>query len=301
MINSITVTNHLQESMTMELMDPYPSGFIILSIDGLGPPKANINMTEMSGLDGSSYNSARAVARNIVLRLRFMMKPDIETIRQKSYKYFPLKKQITLQINADHRTVKAYGYVESNEPDIFSKEEGCVISILCPDSYLFDEFNSVTVFSSVTAEFEFPFSNESLVTPLLEMSSLTFDTTKSVVYTGDAEVGFIIHIHASGSANDIRIIEDDTLDEIWIDSDRLITITGSDVVNGDDIYISTVKGDKYAILVRGSTTYNILNALGQNPTWFTLTKGDNVFAYDADSGLAFLQFEVITETAFEGV
>lgn len=54
MIQSIKVTNHLQESILIELMNPESSGFIVLSIDGLGPPKAIINFTEMSGLDGSS-------------------------------------------------------------------------------------------------------------------------------------------------------------------------------------------------------------------------------------------------------
>lgn len=301
MIQSIKVTNHLQESILIELMNPESSGFIVLSIDGLGPPKAIINFTEMSGLDGSSYNSARAVSRNIVMRLGFMFKPTVEAMRQKSYKYFPLKRLITLEFYADNRRVRTFGYVESNEPDIFSSESSCTISILCPDSYLLDEYNSVTVFSSITSNFEFPFSNESLVTPLLEMSILIFNTTKSVVYTGDASIGFIIHIHASGSANNVVITETATLNTISLDSSKIIAITGTDISAGDDIYVSTVKGDKYAILIRGSTTYNIINALGPDPTWFTLSKGDNIFAFSADSGLSYLQFEIITEVAYEGI
>lgn len=308
MINSIKVTNHLEESLTIELMSPEKSGFIVLSIDGLGPSKADINVTEMSGLDGSSFNSARVGTRNIVLQLQFLHKrsfghpfTSIEYIRQETYKYFPLKKYITIQINADNRRVKAYGYVESNEPDIFSKKEGCVISIICPKSYVYDEFDSVTGFSSVDPLFEFPFSNESLVVPLLEMSDLITETTKNIIYEGDAPIGMLIHIHATGAASGVTLTNTVTLETLSINSTKLIALTGSDIIAGDDFYISTVQGDKYAILIRSSVITNILNTLDSNPAWFMLEGRDNIFAYTATSGLSNLQFEVTNDVAYEGI
>jgi len=301
MINSITVTNHLNESLTIELRSPEQSGFIVLSAEGLGPSKADIALTERAGIDGSLYNSARVTPRNAVLMFRFYPGQDIEALRQKSYKYFPLKRQITLQIETEHRIAKGVCYVESNEPDIFSSEEGCSISLLFPDSYLYDYFAQQTVFSSLNPLFEFPFSNESLVSPLIEFSELNIETTKTVVYAGDAPTGLLLHIHASGSASGVTITETVTLDQIAIDSTKLATITGSDIVAGDDIWISTVKGNKYAILERGANTYNILSCLGSSPTWFQLEKGDNVYAYTATSGLSNLQFEILNETAYEGI
>lgn len=300
MINSITVTNHLQESITIDMRSPEQSGFFIVSIDGLGPSKADINLTEMAGLDGSNYNSARAGPRNIVLELGFLENPTIETMRQKAYKYFPLKRQITFQINADNRIAKTIGYVESNEPNIFSSEETTVISIICPEAYLLDEFNVTTVFSSLTPVFEFPFSNESLVSKLIVLGTLTGSTIKSVIYEGDAQIGILIHIHAVGAASGVTITDAITLESIAIDSTKLATIVGSDIVAGDDIYISTVKGNKYATLTRSSTVYNILGAL-DDPDWFMLEKGDNLYAFTATSGLANLEFEIINDVAYEGI
>jgi hypothetical protein len=92
-----------------------------------------------------------------------------------------------------------------------------------------------------------------------------------------------------------------TLEALEIDSDKLISTTGDDILEGDDIWISTVKGNKYAILIRGSTTYNILNCLGIAPPWFQLEKGDNVYAYTADEGLTNLQFEIFNDIAYEGI
>ena len=45
MIKAVTVTNHLGESLTMDLMQPEGSGFTVRSISGLGPVKATVNVT----------------------------------------------------------------------------------------------------------------------------------------------------------------------------------------------------------------------------------------------------------------
>ena len=84
MIRSVTVTNYLGDSIKLELSNPESSGFIIKSIDGLGPGNASINVTEIATNDGSVYNSARVQSRNITITLEYMWKDSIETIRQLS-------------------------------------------------------------------------------------------------------------------------------------------------------------------------------------------------------------------------
>ena len=88
MVNSIIVTNYLGESIVLELGKPEESGFLITSIDGLGPVKANINTTNKSGMDGSKYNSAKRENRNIVIHLKFISDgtETIEDIRD-DYKF----------------------------------------------------------------------------------------------------------------------------------------------------------------------------------------------------------------------
>lgn len=319
MIKAITVTNHLNESIVLELMRPEDSGFIVLGVEGLGPVKAQVNLTEMAGLDGGVYNSARASSRNIVFRLGFLEYlsfsqggpspsegPEvptpgmsIEDRRQQCYKYFPLKRRIKVQIETDNRTAETYGYVESNEPDIFSKEEGAIISVLCPRSYLYGTMGEDTTFGFVDPLFQFPFS--STLAPQLNFGTITLSTEQSILYDGDAEVGIVITITATGAAAGVSISELGTLNFISIDSTKLIAITGFGIMAGDVITISTVAGDKYARLLRGATTYNIINALGPNPYWFKLQKGDNIYTYNATSGLTNLQFSIQNEVAYEGI
>jgi len=300
-MNSIKITNDLGESITIELARPEQSGFAVLYVEGLGPTKANIALTERSGIDGSSYNTAKAEHRNILFGFQFHSSHDIATTRRNSYKYFPLKRRIKIEAFAGDREAYAYGYVESNEPTIFSKDSGCIVSVLCPESYLYDLDEALTVFSSVTSKFEFPFSNESLVSPLLEMSELLLETEKTVLYEGEAPIGLLLHIHANGSASGVVFTNSRTLEELAIDSTKLIATVGADITEGDNFYISTVNGNKYAILIRGGTEYNILNCLGDDPTWFQLQKGDNIFAYTAASGLVNLEFRITNAVAYEGI
>ena len=66
MIYSFTITNYLGDTIKLTLREPALSGFLIKSVTGLGPVKANINTTEVATNDGSKFNSARLTQRNIV-------------------------------------------------------------------------------------------------------------------------------------------------------------------------------------------------------------------------------------------
>lgn len=301
MIKSVTVTNHLGESLKLELAFPEKSGFAVQSIEGLGPPKANINTSDLATDDGSMYNSARVGSRNIVFNLGFMFSTNIELTRQKSYKYFPIKKHIRIIVETDSRIVETYGYVESNEPTIFHNNTRCIISVICPDPYLYSIRNSVTVFSGIADLFEFPFSNESLDENLIEFGVIINKTEETVFYSGDADVGVYMLLHVIGTATNVAIYNNQTRETMKIDTDRLEEFTGSGLIAGDDIIITTMKGNKRITLLREGEYINILNCLDRDTDWFRLVKGDNLFSYTAESGVTNLQFKVENRIAYEGV
>ena len=307
MIYSIVVTNYLGDRIKLELGKPDVSGFLIKSITGLGPAKANVNTTEVSTNDGSLFNSARLSQRNIVLDMVFINTvygESIEDLRQKSYKYFPLKKSVELTVETDNRYVKTTGYVESNEPNIFSSQEGTQISIICPDPYFYsagEDGNNVTNFYSIDPMFKFPFSNESLDEPLLVFSEIQIKTEGVITYHGDSEIGVMIYIHAIGPATNINIYNTETREVMRINTEKISSLTGKGIVASDDIVINTAKGEKSITLIREGVSYNILNCLDKNTDWFTLAKGDNIFAFTADSGVTNLQFRVENKVIYEGV
>lgn len=304
MIKSVTITNHLDESIKLDLFNPEESGFIIKSIEGLGPVKANINFKELATNDGSIDNSARLSSRNIVMSLQFMESPTIEETRLKSYKYFPIKRNIKFLIETDSRICETIGRVETNVPTIFSNAEGCQISILCSNPYFYsagENGTNQTIFYGTEPLFEFPFSNESLTEDLIEFGSIENRTEGTIYYDGDAEIGITIQIHAVGEAEGLVIYNTKTREIMRINDDKLKSLMGSGIQAGDEITITTSRGEKGIYMLRSGVVTNILNSLEKPIKWFQLSKGDNTFAYTASAGLTNLQFRIENKVIYEGV
>lgn len=307
MIRAITTTNHLGESIRLDLSHPETSGFIIKKIDGLGPVKADINMTELATNDGAKKNSARLNSRNLVLYLEFFDIPgqwSIEDLRQATYKYWPNKKEINFLIETDNRIAETKGTIESNDPEIFSEKEGCVISIMCEDSYLYSagkDGTNRTIFYGTEPRFEFPFSNESLTENLIEFGAIENKTEGTIYYDGDAEVGITITIHAIGEATGLTIYNTGTREIMRINDEKLIALMGSGISAGDEITITTSRGQKGITMLRSGRITNIINALEKPIKWFQLAKGDNVFAYTATAGITNLQFSIENKVLYLGV
>lgn len=185
MIKTVTVTNYVGDSITLDLRNPekslIPEGyeFLISNIEGLNPPDASVNISNMATGDGGFFNSSRLNTRNIILTIipfdeppvdwerengewKWVRKasarkyPDIQSARRAIYKYFPVKKPVTLLFETDSkdaagRYVNAHttGYVESDSASIFGTNMASAqISIICPDPY----FHSV-----VSDELEFTY------------------------------------------------------------------------------------------------------------------------------------------------
>lgn len=302
MIKSITVTNPKGESLELDLFHPEKSGLIVKSISGLGPPKANINSTDLATADGALYSSARASTRNIVFNLAFMFAPTIEDVRQKTYKYFPLKKKVTIEVQTDNRSLMTEGYVESNSPDIFSKEESAQISILCLDPFFYDPNPTYTQFATVTPNFEFPFSNESVEDDLIEFGLINLDTRSILDYSGDVDTGVLITVHAIGSVSGtLTIYNVETHENMKIDLSKVKTLIGRDYGNGDDIIISTVSGDKYVQVLHDGKYTNAIAAIEKLADWFTISVGKNIFNFTVTKGTENLAMTFSYRNAYGGI
>ena len=307
MLKSVTITNYLGNSITYKIEGADPedgSGLLITEIEGLGPTKADINMTQLATADGGIFNSARVNSRNIVIKARFTYANTIEEARLASYKFFPIKQPVTFHIETDNRIAETTGYVESNEPVIFSDECDMQVSILCESPYFLsvsEDGKKETTFAGIDFLFEYPFENEDLHEPTLEFGNIVNKKENTVYYDGDAETGCIIQIHAVGEATNVTIYNVKTREIMALDSDKLVQLTGAGLSYGDTITINTIKGQKSITLLRNGTTYNILNILGKDADWFQLAKGDNLFTFTADYGESNLQFKIFSQIVYEGV
>lgn len=308
MIKSVKVVNYLGEDLTMYLKRPGDTGLSIINIDGLMPSDANINTTELAPTvklsGGDLFNSAKIRKRNIVIDLKFYdVYEDIELLRHKTYKYFPVGRMLTLYILTDTRYVKITGWVETNNGPVFSKECGTRISIICPDPYFYSaDINSLvnTNFSGIENALEFPLCNESITEDQIVFGIIHAQTENLINYSGDIETGLFVYIHAIGEIQTIKIYNSNTREMMGIDHQLLVETIGTGIIAGDDIIINTTIGSKTIILVREGIAYNILNSkIGID--WLTLVKGNNLFAFTAVSGIANLQLRMENLIVYEGV
>lgn len=160
MIYSLTVTNSIGESMTLELSNPWASGYAIKNIDGLGTPDMNVNTTPYGIGDGSVLGSIKAEYRIITIQLYPLAFPTVETARQKLYRFFQIKKEIVLTFNTENRLVTIEGYVQKIEPNIFENPESISIEVKCINPYFHKMMKDQTKFYGIEPMFEFVFSNE---------------------------------------------------------------------------------------------------------------------------------------------
>lgn len=310
MIKSVTAVNFKGESIKMDLFHPESSGFIIIKIDGIGPGKATVTKNDSKVYDGGTITSARLPSRNIKMEIQFLWVNSIEDVRHKSYKYFPLKKPITLIFETDTRTVEIEGVVESNEPDIFSSEESTNISIICPDPYFYESgenARSKTEFSGINAVFEIPsdigYSNESLTEALTEISTLYVQSERGIMNYGEVDIGVVISIKPLAIVKGILTISNITLGQnMSFDLNKIKTITENDFHLGDELVINTLRGKKSVTLVREGKNYNALSCIDTRTDWIYLTSGENTFTYYLDGeGIEDLQFSVTNSILYEGV
>lgn len=345
MIKAVTFTNRFGRSLRCTLAAPERSNFAITNIDGLGPGAATVNIHDIVTSDGGYFGAARFSSRNIVIDFTLIDHDKdgryvpIEKTRHLSYEFFAPKTKLQLLVETDERSLLILGYVESNEPNIFQQQVSMTVSILCPGYYFKmvnngDDIQVVRIYG--TGLFEFPFSNESLVYPLIQFGATEDDETYSLYYDGDADNGFTLMIDFTGQPvtgsifvsnepvgrtdkGDVGFVpSDDHMDVLnWSDTemtDPYISISITELANrlasaysdpiytnGNRIVICTETGRKSAKFITGGNEYNILGYI-EHLEWLKLYSGYNKIHVVCDPASAgHFQVSMAFECLYSGV
>lgn len=269
----------------------------IIGIEGLNPPNANINRSEVSGMDGSKYMSAKLEERNIVLTVR--INGQVEKNRLNLYKYFQSKKYCKMYYANGSRDVYIEGYVETIECYLFTMTEEMQISIICPDPYFQDANEIVTDISQILGAFEFPFSfgaggleSDTITDDAIEFSVYVENRIVNLINEGEDDTGFIITIVAKDTVVNPIIYNVDTKESFTLNIQ---------MEKGDVLTINTNKGHKSVTLKNNLVTTSLINKVVRGSTWLSLSKGDNVFTYEAETGGADMQIQFTHRNKYQAV
>ena len=119
-------------------------------------------------------------------------------------------------------------------------------------------------------------------------------------YEGDVQIGALFTINVYGALREFRIYNIDTRTYMAFDDEKINAVSGAYLQNGDLIELSTIKGNKYVRLKRGSETYSLLNCINNDADWFQLNVGDNIYTYIANDN-SLVSMTVQYRTALIGI
>lgn len=266
------------------------SNYQVFQIDGLNPPKAQINLSQIAGLDGGQFNSSKLETRNIVIYIK--INGDVEKNRLYLNTFFSTKHKCKIYYKNGSRNVYIEGYVESNQYTSFTNNEIMQVSIICPNPYFKNVNEIIDDISKAVAAFHFPFSiniGEPIPFSTLDTSKIT-----NVYNDSESETGVIIEVDFYGSVNNLIIRNTETGEAFTLNYV---------FQNGDQIIIDTNKGEKSITLIREGISSNIFTSIRKGSTFFQLSIGDNFFSYLADNGQSDDLVHIVFKhyTLYEGV
>jgi len=249
MLSTVEVYTARGVMLPLSLNNP-AGGYLVRSIDGLDPVKANLVSSSFARLDGEQYQSSRREKRNIVIKLG--IEPDygvssVRELRNELYSFFMPKSRVKMRFVVDGAPdMDIFGMVETFDSPLFTGDPVATISLLSFDPDFFDPTTIV-------------------------VSGTTQGTTTANVfdYDGTVDSGIIFTLEVDRSIGDFQI-QNTPSGEIVRTLDFAASLEAGDVIE-----ISTVPGDKYAMLTRGGNIDSILYAVSPYSDWPKLQPGEN--------------------------
>ena len=243
----------------------------VLSVSGLTPPPASVFASKSPNRKGRKKHGSTLDYRAIVIQIKLL--GDIEQSRNDLYSWTDTETELKIYYRNATKNVYCEGTVTECDIDLFTDNEVVNLAIECDDPYFKDMQEISADISALLKQFTFPFAIDAAGVPF---STMRADNTTSVFNAG-AETGVKITVKCRGEVSNLRIYDaNDTTRQFKINytfaENWLIEI---DTENNP----KTVK----AIKPDGSVI-NLLKFVSNNPTWFTLKKGDNLFGFTTDSG-----------------
>lgn len=265
------------------------SPFTITEIQGLNPPEATINTSEIALMDGALFNSAKVNMRTI--NIAFAIEYSAAYNRIEVFKVLKSKQWIRMYYKSDYRDVFIDGYIHSIDITYFAMKQIVTCSILCPSPFFKNAQELINELSSIIPMFHFPFA--STEEPELVFSYVDPLPSAEIENGGDVATGLIIEIFAYTSVSNPKIFDYLTGEFIGVN----FTMQA-----GDLITIDTRQGEKTITLLRNGIETNIFNNLMKNSTWLQLSANGGVYTYEVGSGnTTDVYVDIKHYTQYEGV
>ena len=265
---SVILENQNGDQLTFGMNSPYT----IQEIQGLNPPEATINTSEVALIAGAKYNSGKVQMRQLMIA--FAIEYNAASNRINVYNVLKSKQWVRFYYTGNQRDVYIDGYIQSIDVSHFAMKQVVTVSILCPSPFFKAAQEVVNELKNIISAFHFPFS--STEEPQIVFGYFSNDVGVTVANEGDVECGMIIELYARSPITNPKIFNYVTQEFIGLNYS---------METADLITIDTRQGQKTVTLLRNGVESNIFNYVMQNSTWLQLDASGSTFVYEVTSGV----------------
>lgn len=267
----------------------------LISIGGLGS-EFNVYTGKNSGQDGEIYNGSDAKKRNIVFVLE-MKRGDFPKQSSLLYSFFQKGSLGTLYCCEDGMDPKKIGYyVEKAEPDTEGFSPGgnspnetrnLTVSLICPNPQFYALKDSLTQLAVWQGCIRFPLRIREPFSVTEKINTLIGNVRNDSA----VPMGLTVKFMASGTVTAPSLYDINRRERMQINATMHA---------GDEIVITTGDGNKRVQMTSGGVTANISNLMQYPPKWLKAYQGDNLFRYNAGSGIDGLSVSILSTQAYWG-
>lgn len=265
----LILENAVGDQLTFGMNSP----FTVTEIQGLNPPSATINTSQIALMDGAKFNSSKLQMRT--LNIAFAIEYDAAKNRLEVFNVLKSKQYVKMQYIGQYRQVFIEGYIEGIDITYFEMKQIVTCTIVCPSPYFKEAQEIVDELQSIIGAFHFPFS--STADPQLVFGYISNEIGITIDNEGDVECGMVIELFAKEAVSNPKIFNYVTQDYIGLNID---------MQQADQIIINTMRGQKSATLLRNGVETNIFNNVMQGSTWLQLSANGDTFVYEVGTGEA---------------
>ncbi|MEK3729703.1 phage tail family protein [Lysinibacillus sp. FSL W8-0953] len=261
---------------------------------------ATVNQSQ-STKNGATYQSTKLESRDF--DIEFFIYRNSESInwyeekRHELFKVFnPLKNPIRIdfvtkggkEYYIDAELVATPSLPQGWENDNNTWQKG-LLQFNASDPFIYEKNEIKTDIALWMANLEFPLE---VFEEGIEIGYRSPSLIVNVQNNGSDDTGMIIRFKAASEVVNPKLLNVNTYEELKLNFTML---------PGDLIEISTFSGKRTAVLTRNNVKTNIFGKIDLSSTFLQLRVGDNLFRYDVDKGLDYLECSILHRNTLIGV
>jgi len=294
LIKNMTITNSRGDSISFgrqfKLIDDFDTSNL----------QAQLNYHDTTG-DGSLYYNTVLENRPITIPF-FIEKFDpsptwyeeqrAETFRVINPKFNPMRIDIETRggksyfIKANAESTPAYPKGFENDNRAWAKG---FIYLDCGDPYFYESVATVVNMGNWIPNLEFPLE---IPESGIEVGYYSNSLIHNAINSGAVDTGMLIRFIARNTVVKPSLTDVNTYENLVINT----TMQAGDVIE-----VSTFANDKTVTLIRDNIRTNIFNTVTLDSEFLQLYPGDNLFRYDAQEGLDYLEVSISYNNKYVGV